>query len=99
MLRSYDFHTLKLMSGRFGEVGEPSKEFVRLRYQAAFSQLHRCDSSRQFHVPCFHLCLVVNVSFPSGKSENGTLSLSSKRRAFSRCRQVWNVNDGRKDGV
>lgn len=75
MLRSYGFRTLEL-SSRLGKVGEPSKEFVRLRYQAVFSQLHRCDSSRQFHLPCFYSSLAVNVSFPSGKSENGSLSLT-----------------------
>lgn len=99
MLRSYGFRILELMSSRWGKVGEPSKEFVRLRYQAVFSQLHRCDSSRQFHLPCFYLCLAVNVSFPSGKSENGSLSLSSKPTAFSRYRQVWNVNDGHVNAV
>src|SRR2546421_5299351 len=43
MLLSYGFRILEQMSNRFGKVGEPLKEFVRLRYQAVFSQLHWCD--------------------------------------------------------
>lgn len=80
---SYGFRILEQMSNRFGKVGESLKEFVRLRYRAVFSQLHWCDSSGQFHAPCFYLCLTANVSFPSSKSENGSPSLSSKRTAFS----------------